>query len=209
LQPSIDAHDVENFFQMVIGSFTQSDDYVDRLLTVMEKSVREAKVSTSWRKPNDPYEKKVASFVRRALNDASFMQDVIALEKRIAPAALANSLGRVVLKIFTPGVPDFYQGTEDFTYRLVDPDNRAPASFDATGVKYDLIKRCLALPREGPYEPLEVTGPATDHVIAFRRGPVRVVASRFVLRLRDWGKTRIKGGPLIGDLLADLPVAVD
>src|SRR5207244_12796163 len=36
---------------------------------------------------------------------------------------------QVVLKIASPGVADFYQGTELWTYALVDPDNRGPVDF--------------------------------------------------------------------------------
>jgi (1->4)-alpha-D-glucan 1-alpha-D-glucosylmutase len=42
------------------------------------------------------------------------------------------------LKIVTPGTPDFYQGSELWDLRLVDPDNRSPVDF---------AKRCQALRR--------------------------------------------------------------
>ena len=35
-----------------------------------------------------------------------------------------NSLSQTLLKITSPGVPDFYQGTELWDFSLVDPDNR-------------------------------------------------------------------------------------
>src|SRR5207248_11050656 len=41
-----------------------------------------------------------------------------------------NSLSQVVLKIASPGVPDFYQGTEMWDLSLVDPDNRRPVDFN-------------------------------------------------------------------------------
>ncbi len=47
-----------------------------------------------------------------------------------------NSLAQVVLKIASPGVPDFYQGTEMWDLSLVDPDNRRP-------VDYELRRRAL------------------------------------------------------------------
>src|SRR5438045_9411371 len=40
-----------------------------------------------------------------------------------------NSLAQVVLKIASPGVPDFYQGTELWDLSLVDPDNRRPVDY--------------------------------------------------------------------------------
>jgi (1->4)-alpha-D-glucan 1-alpha-D-glucosylmutase len=48
-----------------------------------------------------------------------------------------NSLAQVVLKITSPGVPDFYQGTELWDFNLVDPDNRRP-------VDYEIRKKVLS-----------------------------------------------------------------
>jgi (1->4)-alpha-D-glucan 1-alpha-D-glucosylmutase len=36
-----------------------------------------------------------------------------------------------LLKLACPGVPDFYQGSETWDLRLVDPDNRTPVCFQA------------------------------------------------------------------------------
>ena len=47
-----------------------------------------------------------------------------------------NSLAQAVLKIASPGVPDFYQGSELWDLSLVDPDNRRP-------VDYELRRRAL------------------------------------------------------------------
>ena len=43
---------------------------------------------------------------------------------------MVNSLAQVVLKIGSPGVPDFYQGAELWDLSLVDPDNRRPVDFE-------------------------------------------------------------------------------
>jgi (1->4)-alpha-D-glucan 1-alpha-D-glucosylmutase len=40
-----------------------------------------------------------------------------------------NSLAQLVLKATSPGVPDFYQGTELWDFSLVDPDNRRPVEY--------------------------------------------------------------------------------
>jgi (1->4)-alpha-D-glucan 1-alpha-D-glucosylmutase len=37
---------------------------------------------------------------------------------------MVNSLAQLVLKLTSPGVPDFYQGTELWDLSPVDPDNR-------------------------------------------------------------------------------------
>jgi len=46
-----------------------------------------------------------------------------------------NSLSQTVLKIASPGVPDFYQGSEIWDLSLVDPDNRRPVDY--------ALRRCL------------------------------------------------------------------
>ena len=42
---------------------------------------------------------------------------------------MLNSLSQTLLKIAAPGVPDFYQGSELWDLRLVDPDNRGTVDF--------------------------------------------------------------------------------
>jgi (1->4)-alpha-D-glucan 1-alpha-D-glucosylmutase len=42
---------------------------------------------------------------------------------------MVNSLAQLVLKLASPGVPDFYQGTELWDLNLVDPDNRRAVDF--------------------------------------------------------------------------------
>jgi (1->4)-alpha-D-glucan 1-alpha-D-glucosylmutase len=108
-----------------------------------------------------------------------------------------NGLSQLALKALLPGVPDFYQGTEFWDLSLVDPDNRRPVDFTARKqalapgqpdwtdlathwddgrIKLALTRQLLRLRHEfsdlfkrGVYEPLPVTGPQTEHVIAFSR----------------------------------------
>ena len=42
---------------------------------------------------------------------------------------MLNSLSQVVLKMASPGVPDFYQGSELWDFSLVDPDNRREVDY--------------------------------------------------------------------------------
>jgi (1->4)-alpha-D-glucan 1-alpha-D-glucosylmutase len=50
-------------------------------------------------------------------------------EERIAQMGVHNSLVQLALKITSPGVPDFYQGSELWDLNLTDPDNRRPVDF--------------------------------------------------------------------------------
>lgn len=109
-----------------------SDTYVERVQRYMEKALREAKVHTSWINPWDTYERAVQDFVRGILaapGASDFLPDLVAFVERALPSGLWSCLAEVLLKITIPGAPDFYQGTELWEYRLVDPDNRAPVDF--------------------------------------------------------------------------------
>ena len=55
---------------------------------------------------------------------------MLPFQRRIAVLGMVNSLAQVVVKLGSPGVPDFYQGTELWDLSLVDPDNRRPVDFD-------------------------------------------------------------------------------
>ena len=46
-----------------------------------------------------------------------------------AACGIFNSLSQTLLKITSPGIPDFYQGNELWDFSLVDPDNRRPVDY--------------------------------------------------------------------------------
>ena len=99
----------------------------------MLKAVREAKVHTSWLTPNQGYEDGLMKFIDGVLgrNVDKFLPAFLPFQERIALLGMTNSLAQVVLKVGSPGVPDFYQGTELWDLSLVDPDNRRPVDFAA------------------------------------------------------------------------------
>lgn len=108
--------------------------YLSRLQQYMLKVIREAKVFTSWVSPNEPYEAAMARFVSGLLDGPrrqTFLKSLHDFASRVADHGRWNSLAQVVLKAASPGVPDFYQGTELWHLRLVDPDNRQPVDFKA------------------------------------------------------------------------------
>jgi (1->4)-alpha-D-glucan 1-alpha-D-glucosylmutase len=98
----------------------------------MRKAVREAKVNTSWVCPEPVYEDAVARYVDAVLRPGQpnpFVDELQRFTARIAPWGFRNSLAQVVLKLMVPGVPDIYQGCEQWNFSLVDPDNRRPVDF--------------------------------------------------------------------------------
>jgi (1->4)-alpha-D-glucan 1-alpha-D-glucosylmutase len=54
---------------------------------------------------------------------------------------MLNSLAQVLVKMTSPGVPDFYQGCDLWDLRLVDPDNRGPVDFDHRATVLDEIEK--------------------------------------------------------------------
>jgi (1->4)-alpha-D-glucan 1-alpha-D-glucosylmutase len=104
-----------------------------RVKDFMLKAVREAKAHTDWMQPNEPYENACLGFVDRILDPSPgnpFWADFVTFQKEISECGLYNSLSQLVLKMTSPGLPDFYQGTELWDFNLVDPDNRRRVDFE-------------------------------------------------------------------------------
>jgi (1->4)-alpha-D-glucan 1-alpha-D-glucosylmutase len=110
-----------------------------------------------------------------------------------------SSISQVILKVTSPGVPDFYRGTELWDLSLADPDNRRPVDFTSREARLrelqekssprGLLKgwqdgslkmfatwKLLQFRREhadlflqGAYIPLRVTGARAEHAVAFAR----------------------------------------
>ncbi len=106
--------------------------FVTRIGKYMEKALREAKVHTSWTKPNEAFESAIQSFISTILDpdlSAAFVHDITAFQRRISHFGLLNSLSQTLVRLAAPGVPDTYQGTELWDFSLVDPDNRRPVDY--------------------------------------------------------------------------------
>jgi len=134
-----------------------------------------------------------------------------------------------------PGVPDFYQGTECWDLSLVDPDNRRAVDFKKRAalltshdkpdwaalarhwpsgdIKFAWTRQLLKLRSEmadvftqGDYEPLDVSGPHRDHVIAFARRRGRkaaiVVVGRWFAPMTQNGRMWPSADQYQGELLA-------
>src|SRR5258705_8082677 len=115
----------------------------------MTKAVKEGKEHSSWINPDETYEHAAATFVARVLEGpeaVKFLPAFQAFQARVARGGLVNSLSQVVLKIASPGVPDFYQGSELWDFNLVDPDNRRPVDFGARRQALDRVEALLAQP---------------------------------------------------------------
>ncbi len=109
----------------------------DRVSAYMLKAIKESKTHTSWTAPHPEYESALKNFVEKILELSSpFLAHFQGFQKTVSFFGVFNSLSQVLLKMTSPGVPDFYQGTELWDFNLVDPDNRRP-------VNYQLRERLL------------------------------------------------------------------
>lgn len=125
-------------YQTLVGAWPlvaeEIPSFKERLRAYLIKAAREAKVHTSWLDPDDNYERALGDFTAAILetsDENSFLRDLMEFQKTTAYYGALNSLAQVLLKVASPGVPDFYQGTELWNLSLVDPDNRRPVDFEA------------------------------------------------------------------------------
>ena len=156
-EPAPDRADEYRFYQALVGVWPAElrtgvtrapGDLVARLSDYMIKAVKEAKVHTSWVTPNEPYEDALRKFVKGVLTGAPAMRLLSAFlpfQQRIALLGMINSLAQVVVKTGSPGVPDFYQGTDMWDLSLVDPDNRRPVDFARRSRALDDVDSLLAM----------------------------------------------------------------
>lgn len=150
-------------YQTLIGiwpdELPQGDErkgFISRVQQYMLKVVREAKSHTSWISPVEPYEQALALFIERLFADdrrRPFLQELHEFAVKVADHGRWNSLSQLVLKLMSPGVADFYQGSELWNLTLVDPDNRQPVDFAGLEQTLDqLIADCGALlPASDPH----------------------------------------------------------
>jgi len=131
-----DRNDEIFLYQTLLGAWPLKNadcaPFVNRLQEYAIKATREAMVHTRWTVPNHAHENGVRSFVSSILKcgkDNAFAKDFTAFQERVAYYGMLNGLSQTLLKIFSPGIPDFYQGSELWDLRLVDPDNRQSVDF--------------------------------------------------------------------------------
>ena len=122
-------------YQTLVGAWEGKADspFRERIEEHMTKALREAKLATSWMKVDAAYETAVLEFVRDILDSrrrGTFLAQLDRFVTRLKPAAALNSLAMVTLKCMAPGLPDFYQGSEQPIFQLTDPDNRRPLDLE-------------------------------------------------------------------------------
>jgi (1->4)-alpha-D-glucan 1-alpha-D-glucosylmutase len=161
-EPTPDLNDEYLFYQMLLGSWPADllrpeqldadslQPYAQRLRQAMRKSLREARVHSTWAIPNVAYEEATLAFVDTALlssRSAVFLAAFLPFAGRIAALGAHNSLLQTVIKLTAPGLPDIYQGAEMWDLSLVDPDNRQPVDYALRRRLLDEVETALELDR--------------------------------------------------------------
>jgi (1->4)-alpha-D-glucan 1-alpha-D-glucosylmutase len=129
-------------YQTIVGAWpwrmeTTEDrkQFLDRIKEYCTKALSEAKVNVSWTNPDPEYLDAVHKFLETILlpqgrmQETRFVHTLLSFLPPVQFFGALNSLAQVVLKVCSPGVPDFYQGSELWDLTLVDPDNRRPVDF--------------------------------------------------------------------------------
>ena len=172
-------------YQTLVGAWPMTPmneqehgEFVRRIHVHMEKALREAKIHTSWVSPNVAYEtvfhKHLDAILARS-PDNLFLAAFLPFHARIAKVGVLNSLSQLLLKITSPGVPDFYQGTEVWNFTLTDPDNRRP-------VDYKPLRSLLAQLRSE--EGGDLAALVERLIQAPEDGAIKLYLTRAALRLR-------------------------
>ena len=110
------------------------DAFNARIQAFVKKALCEAKVHSSWINPNPDYEAAVAGFLEKILDptqSGEFLTHLGTFVERVAKFGCINALAQTLIRCTAPGVPDTYQGTENWDFSLVDPDNRRPVDYGA------------------------------------------------------------------------------
>jgi (1->4)-alpha-D-glucan 1-alpha-D-glucosylmutase len=103
---------------------------------------------------------------------------MLPFQRRLAELGVVNSLSQATLKLGSPGVPDFYQGTELWDLSLVDPDNRRPVDFAR---RQELLPDAIAMHDADESEKTLRVG---EYVRSWRDGRIKLWITVAGLRLR-------------------------
>lgn len=150
-QPAPDRNEEYYLYQTLIGAWPMghADDethrsFNKRIKEHMLKAMREAKINTSWINPSALYEDAVMVFIDTILNRGphnDFLKDFVPFQKMVSDCGIFNSLSQTLLKMTSPGVPDFYQGTELWSLNLTDPDNRGFVDYTVRTGMLEVMKK--------------------------------------------------------------------
>ncbi len=182
--PDVEPNLVWYLSQSLLAIHGSGGDMTARMVEHVEKAMREAKRTTFWADPDEAVEGAARDYTRALVERFDRLPDYLGPILRVAERL---TLLQRALHLTAPGIPDLYQGCEIASYRLTDPDNRAPVDFDrlagaltdASALSSDLDRHKFALTRallslRGSQRALFLRGtyegrPSDPRVISFTR----------------------------------------
>lgn len=160
-----------------------------RLAQFLTKAAREAKTYTSWIDPNGEHEAALIRFTNRILSRTGrFLPSFLRFHAKTSFYGAVSSIAQVALKITSPGVPDFYQGTELWDFSMVDPDNRRPVDFELRRKMLTRIRRRDANGDAGFVRELLADWPS---------GAIKMYVIQKALRFRQKHPALFRGGEYV------------
>ena len=154
--------------------------YIDRIRQYMAKALKEAKVNTSWIRPNEQWDSAMGNFVSRILEKSpknKFLPSFTPVAEEIARLGAINSLSQLLLKLAAPGVPDIYQGNEIWDYSLVDPDNRRPVDYARRQKMLEGLQNAQIAELLGSWPDGRIKLFSTQRLLLFRRNHLELFQS--------------------------------
>ncbi|MGH7683162.1 MAG: malto-oligosyltrehalose synthase, partial [Vulcanimicrobiaceae bacterium] len=190
--PAPSKRDQYAIYQMLVGTWPMAwldgaevpeqgevDDYLERISQWVRKSMREAKLNSSWERPNPPYEDATLDFVRRLFEGSAsriLFREFRVFVQDVAFSAMVSGLSQTSIKLTSPGIPDTYQGCELWDLSMVDPDNRKPVDFEMRTRLLSQIKTS--------WNAEERLGVLRDLLRSWRDGRVKMFVTWRLLQLR-------------------------
>ena len=190
-----DRDDEYLFYQNLIGAwpaeltgYAMADpaalqSFVERMKAVVTKSIREARVKSTWAMPNLEYENAALGFVEESLDperSQAFFAAFLPFQERVATLGVRNSLAQTVLKLTAPGVPDIYQGANLWDLSMVDPDNRRPVDYARRIAMLGEVENLSEIETAGESRAVKMRRLLAD----WRDGAIKLAIIRAILHFR-------------------------
>lgn len=159
--------------QAMVGAWPISR---ERAVDYALKAAREAGTATAWVDGDEGFERDLVALIDLVLTDPGVRGIVEGVVRRIETPGWSNALSQKLIQLTMPGVPDVYQGSEQWAPALVDPDNRRPVDHAEIGrrlARIDDRRDDPAVPRAHSVPGLDETADAkllvTSRALRLRR----------------------------------------
>ncbi|HEY4110198.1 malto-oligosyltrehalose synthase [Puia sp.] len=134
-RPAPTPNDEYLIYQALLGAWPDdghvTEAFRQRFAGYLTKALREADTETHYTDPDEAYEGQCQGFVAAILQQGSlFLESFVPFARSVLRRSSVYCLSQQLLKLTAPGVPDIYQGAEEWETSLVDPDNRRPVDYE-------------------------------------------------------------------------------